>query len=266
VYFAGELLEGQPLASVREKLGKLFKADEATLDKLFSGKAQLLKRDCDEATALKYQQAMELAGARPIVKANQAPESPATAVTEPARPTTAADRIAALAQAPDMGAYDAAAETAEATAAAQTPEESSEGINLAPPGTETLKPDERAEPIVNDIDTSALDVDESAQRLSQEPPPPPAAPDTAHLSMADAGEDIPNLPSDAQPLSPDIDALELAPEGTDFSDCAAPPAQAPALDLSAIEVAPEGSDVLEEKYRDKTKVTAPDTDHLSLEN
>ena len=39
---------------MRANLARLFNADEATLDKLFSGKIQLLKRDCDEATAEKY--------------------------------------------------------------------------------------------------------------------------------------------------------------------------------------------------------------------
>ena len=69
VYFAGQLLPGQELTSVRDKLAKLFNADQQTLEKLFSGKAQLLKRDCDKATALKYKQAMERAGAQPVIKA-----------------------------------------------------------------------------------------------------------------------------------------------------------------------------------------------------
>ena len=69
IYFAGQLIEGQDLAGVRTRIGKLFKADAATLDKLFSGKTQLLKRDCDKATALKYKQAMEQAGALPVIKA-----------------------------------------------------------------------------------------------------------------------------------------------------------------------------------------------------
>ncbi len=52
VYFAGQVVEGYDLHSVRDKLAKVFNADQATLDKLFSGKAQLIKRDCDKATAL----------------------------------------------------------------------------------------------------------------------------------------------------------------------------------------------------------------------
>ena len=62
IYYAGEVLAGFDQSQVRKSLGALFKAGDATLDKLFSGKPQLLKRDCDEATALKYKQAMERAG------------------------------------------------------------------------------------------------------------------------------------------------------------------------------------------------------------
>ena len=79
VYFAGQLLEGQELSTVRDNLANVFNADQQTLDKLFSGKAQLLKRDCDKATALKYKQAMERAGALPVIK-----QAVAAAPTQPA--------------------------------------------------------------------------------------------------------------------------------------------------------------------------------------
>ena len=67
------------------------------------------------------------------------------------------------------------------------------------------------------------------------------------------------------PLSPNTDDIDLAPAGTDFSDCAAPDAAAPALDLSGIDLAPTGSAVLAEQYRKQDKTAAPDTDHISLE-
>ncbi len=67
IYFAGELLPEHDASEVRARLAKLFNANDATLDKLFSGKRQLIKRDCDKATALKYKQAMEKAGAKPVV-------------------------------------------------------------------------------------------------------------------------------------------------------------------------------------------------------
>ena len=264
VYFAGQLLPGQELSSVRDKLAKLFNADQQTLEKLFSGKAQLLKRECDKATALKYKQAMERAGAEPIIKASQstvaAEQSPAPAA---AKTMSAAERIAALAAAPDKGDYSP--EDASTGSAEQQPEPDPAGINLAAPGTDVLREDERSEPVVSEIDTSGIEVDASRQRLSEESPPPPPAPDTSHLDMGGVGEIIPNLPSEKVPLSPNTDAIGLSPEGTDFTDCAPPEAEPPPLDLSGMDLAPAGSDVVEEKYRKKEQAEAPSTDHISLE-
>ena len=266
VYFAGQLQEGQELSRVRDGLGKLFNADEQTLDKLFSGKAQLLNRDCDKATALKYKQAMERAGALPVLKQVQAAgtQPTATAAPAPTKTLSAAEKIAALAAAPDEAGYrseHAAASTDNEQG--QSPEQA--GMNLAPAGTEVLRENERQEPVRREIDTSGLEVDPAAQRLSEEPPPPAPAPDTSHLDMGAVGELIPTLPSDEQPLSPDTDAIDLAPEGTDFSDCAAPAAESPPLDLSGMDLAPPGSDVLEDKYRHKQPPPAPSTEHISLE-
>lgn len=266
VYFAGQIQPGQDLASVRDKLAKLFNADQQTLDKLFSGKAQLLKRDCDEATASKYKQAMERAGAQPIIKPGETAAAAEQAI--PAAPETlsAAERIAALAAAPDEGAYRSAAAQAPATATEKQAETAQDGINLAPPGTAVLRADERPEPVTAEVDTTGLEIDGAAQRLSEEAPPPPTAPDTNHLDMGDVGEMIPNLPSNQEPLSPDTAAIDLAPQGTDFTDCAPPAAEAPTLDLSGMDLAPAGAEVLEEKYRKKEQAEAPATDHISLKD
>ncbi|MEH6586533.1 MAG: hypothetical protein V7720_08235 [Halioglobus sp.] len=270
VYYAGELLDGQQLEQVRARLASLFKADDATLDKLFSGTAQLVKRECDKTTALKYQQAMENAGAKPLIKAAKAtappepePEPEPKTAQEPAKAQTAAERIAALAAAPDQGSYD---EPESAANASQSAIDNDSDLNLSPEGTEVLKPEERSEQVVADIDTSDLEVDEQSQRLSEEASAPPPAPDTSHLSMGEVGDEIPTLATEQQPTVPDTEGLTLTPEGTDFSDCAAPQAQAPVLDLSGIDLAPQGSDVLEEAHRNKPKPPPPATDHISLQD
>jgi hypothetical protein len=67
VYFAGRLMDGHDLDSVREKLAKVFNLDQQTLDKLFSGKNQLIKSDCDKATALQYKVVMQRAGAESTI-------------------------------------------------------------------------------------------------------------------------------------------------------------------------------------------------------
>jgi hypothetical protein len=263
IYFAGQLLEGQDLATVRSKLAKIFNANEQMLDKLFSGKTQLLKRDCDKATALKYKQAIERAGAQPVIKAVAAAPVETTPVT-PAM--SSAEKIAALAAAPEEIRYGSSSEPAAAAAAPAQEDFTADGVGLAPVGSDVLREDERSTPVAREIDTSGLTVDASAQRLSEEPAAPPAAPDTSHLDMGEVGEMIPNLPSHEEPLSPNIDNIDLAPDGTDFSDCAAPEAAEPVLDLSELNLAPEGAELLEEEYRNKHQATAPATDHIALED
>ncbi|MFT4521042.1 MAG: hypothetical protein ACI9JM_003453, partial [Halioglobus sp.] len=104
IYYAGQIIDGHDAVTVRKNLAKVFNADEATLNKLFSGKAQLLKRDCDKDTALKYKSAMQTAGALPILRElDTAPSDESV---------TAAQRIAALAAAAEPAATAAAADKA----------------------------------------------------------------------------------------------------------------------------------------------------------
>lgn len=265
VYFGGEILAGQEPAVVRERLGQLFKTDDKTLERLFNGRLHVVKRGCDRAAALKYKQAMERAGAKPVIKPETAAavQAPATEKA-PDKPLSAAERIAALAAAPDLDAYRG--DAANTASAAQETAASDRGINLAPPHSDVLRPEERAPEVHRDVDTGSLAVDMTAERLAAPGPPAPEAPDTSHLSMGEVGDDIPTLPRDSSPPPLDIEAISLAPEGTDFSDCAAPDAPAPALDLSNLDLAPPDSEVLEERYRDRDSPAAPPTDHLQVED
>jgi hypothetical protein len=263
VYFAGQILDGYDSDSVRNKLAKLFNADQATLDLLFSGKTQVIKRNCDHATALQYKSAIEQAGARPILKVIEA-EAGTENGADPKM--SAAQKIAALAAAPDEGRYEQSGGDAPPHEEPREPTGEPESIDLAPPGTEVLREEERAESVSIEIDTSGLQVDMAADRLPEDATPPPATVDTGHLSLADAGETIPNLPTTETPVSPSLDGLALSDAGTDFSDCASPATQAPTLDLSALTLESPGSDMLEEKYRKTEPGTGPSTDHLSLED
>lgn len=271
VYFAGQLLEGHELTTVRGRLASLFKADEATLDKLFSGQAQLVKRDCDRDTAQKYQQALERAGALPIIKAiPQAEPEPG----EPAaKKLTAAERIAMLAAAPDLMPAEASAGQAptpepitQPTPGPDAEDADPDGLSLLASGVDVLRPEERQEPVESAVTAPELEIDAAGQRLSSTPSAPPPAPDTSHLSTAEVGELLPGLPSETAPLSPDTSALDLAPEGTDLSDSAAPKAPVLELDLSAIDLAPAGSEVLEQQYRKHEDTPPPTTDHFSLDD
>jgi hypothetical protein len=239
-------------------MGRLFNADESTLDKLFSGKSQLLKRNCDKATALKYKQAIEQAGALPVIKALAA--EPATPPPEPTnKAMSARERIAALAAAPDMDAY------ARATQEPVEPPPAPGELHLLPLGTSVLEIDERAAPATSTVTPPALELDNSGQRLSAAPPPAPAPPDTSHLSEGGVGEKLPTLPSAATPVSPDTSAIDLSPTGTDFSDCAKPEHPATVSDLPGIDLAPAGAELVEQQYRRNVEASPPPTDHLALD-
>jgi hypothetical protein len=290
VSFSGQILTGFDPSAVRESLGKVFAADADTLDKLFSGKQRMIKQNCDEATAQKYRSAMERAGAEPIIEAIAAPAA-----------SSAADKIAALAAAPEDRRFRQPADSEQEThsehhtkpAQQTTPSQEAKPepetqlekstqtahvgstaaaasgngkIQLAPPETDMLRPDERPKPKMREVDTSSLSVDTSSERLAQPPHTPPDAPDTSHLDLGEVGALIPNLPSAKSPLSPNTDSLALSPEGTDFSDCGDAEPPTPELDLSAMAVAPAGADLLEQQYHKPTSTPAPDTDHISLED
>jgi len=260
VYFAGQLREGQELAGVRTRMGKLFNADEPTLDKLFSGRNQLVKRDCDKATALKYKQAIESAGAVPVIRAVAA-EPPTAADAAASGAMTAAEKIAALAAAPDPGHHKPPGP------ATHTAADALEGdLRLSPEGTAVLLPEERQAAAVSTVQTPDLQIGASGERLSAMPPPAPPPPDTSHLSEGPVGEAIPGLPVAPPGPAPDTSAIQVLPDGTDLSDCARPSPAQPNLDLSGIELAPAGSDVLEQRYRKNHDTPPPATDHLTLED
>lgn len=264
VYFAGQVMDGVELSDVRSKLAKVFSADKATLDKLFSGKPQLIKRECDKATALKFKQALERAGAIPIIKRAELAAAPTN--TTPAPPMTAAEKIAALAAAPDEARYQQRSQAPTPSESRSESAAAASGIVLAPPGTDVLREHERAEPAIREVDTSKLAVDSAAERLSPEPSPAPAAPDTGHLSMSDVGETIPNLDSRAHPVSPNLDGLALSEPGTDFSDCAKPEPLDLNLDLNHLTALPPGDKTVDEQQRRPVAAPAPNIDHISLED
>ncbi len=64
VVYKGEIQEGRDPEQVRTDLTSLFKLSGDKAEKLFSGEPVVVKKDTDEATARKYEELFELAGAR----------------------------------------------------------------------------------------------------------------------------------------------------------------------------------------------------------
>lgn len=91
VLFEGRLTGERPLDEVKRNLAALFKMKAEQVDALFTGKPVVIKRDIDQATALKYQAAFKKAGAVCAVISDAPPENTAQRAKPQAasRPATA---------------------------------------------------------------------------------------------------------------------------------------------------------------------------------
>ena len=94
VAFSGQISDGAETSEVKAKVAKMFNADDAKLAQLFSGRRVVIKKNIDQATAAKYQTALNRAGAEceiclvggaplaqsaPVAAAAPAPAAPAAA-------------------------------------------------------------------------------------------------------------------------------------------------------------------------------------------
>ena len=193
IYFSGDIAEGEALEDVRRRVGALFNAREATLDKLFSGRKQLIKRNCSHEEALKYRDAMRRAGA--------------LATLAPADSTATTDPTANASQgAPDRHPPDPADSRSGAAGESQGPA----GFSLAPAGTEVLLPTERHTPADATVALPAFTVAPAGERLAEPRPAAPPPPDTSHISDSEIGDALPGLSRSAPPSPPDTSGLSLA--------------------------------------------------------
>jgi hypothetical protein len=259
IYFRAEILAGQDEALVKARIGAMFKANEAKIAQLFSGKAIAIKKGVDKAAALKYQQAFKNAGAKAVITASPAPSAAPVSKATPSATPEIASAVSATAPSPKA---EATAPT-ESVASESAPTKSEGSWDVLPPGSDVLKPSERK--VVEDanIDTSAIKL-ASVFAQVDEPPTPPPAPDTQHLSMAKAGSDMnPDKPEPAAPLEIDLSALDLAEAGARMSDESEEIAPLD-IDLSAISTAEPGSDL--GQIKKDPPPAAPDTSHLSIDD
>ena len=77
VVFRGDVEPGKSVMDVKEGLAKLFKADPARIEQMFSGKPVVIKGNLDEETALHYQSSLQKVGAVVEIRSNQPADSAA---------------------------------------------------------------------------------------------------------------------------------------------------------------------------------------------
>ena len=63
IIFRGEIAEGRDIEEVKKNLASLFKVSDEKIEQLFSKRAVNIKKNVEHATAIKYKEAIEKAGA-----------------------------------------------------------------------------------------------------------------------------------------------------------------------------------------------------------
>ncbi|MFW5969322.1 MAG: hypothetical protein ACOCP9_01650 [Halofilum sp. (in: g-proteobacteria)] len=183
VVFRGEITGDQPVEVVKQQLANLFRMTPERVEALFSGKPVVVKKNIDEATARRLEQAFRRAGAACEVRAPAAAAPPGTGTaSEPA--DSAEDRTAPRPE-PEpstrTGGSIAAAGDPNHTVLDLAVPDSFEGLEIdtsdAPLSTPRVQP-------APEIDTGGLSLaGDDAGPLSDRPRPPPPDIDTSGLSM-----------------------------------------------------------------------------------
>ncbi len=186
VVFAGQLVKGADPDTVKGNLGRLFKMDADRVEKLFSGQPVVLKKDADQATAMKFRAALKQAGAECVLKPlDAAPEETRQDAAPAASPAPAAPEQAAT-----------------PPAAAEVGHAQQDSGDLETVGTIRTGGTGFSGPY------SVADVGEDMDNSEHAAPPP--APDVSHLSMAGVGEDLGQKKKEEEIKVPDISHLSLS--------------------------------------------------------
>jgi len=242
IIFKGEIVPGANEATVRANVAQLFKANEKVLEKLFSGEPIAIKKDVDQAGAMKYRALMKKAGAICYALDPNAP------LTEAGKPATV-----------QKPAVTSSSGSASAPAKQEKPSGTDWGI--APPGSILVEPKEIEGIEIPDI--SAISIAALGADMVENPHEQPEA-NIADLDvgLAPVGADMGEKKKEAHFELPSFEGMDVAPVGADMSDPVEKDVPPPP-DVSSITIAPVGSDVGElKKEAPSPKV---DISHIKLE-
>lgn len=189
VAFAGELMPDAEADQVKANLARLFQADLQRIAALFSGRRVVIKSNLDAASAEKYRQTLERAGARVEVS----PVGEAQAVAPAAAPVPAPAAASAAPVPAPAPAVTAAVPGGEFPALKVAPRDeymaafrdvSAPDFGLAPVGVDLQ--DARPAAAAPNLDLSQLSVAPVGSDMGQAKAAPAAPPpDTSHLRLVD---------------------------------------------------------------------------------
>lgn len=183
VAFSGQISDGADLDEVKVQVGKMFKADDAKLAQLFSGKRIVIKKNIDQATAARYESALNNAGAE--CEVNALDEVAAVAMTPVAAPAES-NAVTTPSSAQYETTYDGEVEPPPQTDPLGISGDQIEdlAISIAPVGSELQ--DAHAEPEEPQIDITGLDIAPVGSDIgATKKDPVPPLPDTSGITMAD---------------------------------------------------------------------------------
>lgn len=204
ILFKGEVMPTLDPEQVAADLARLFKASPEKIAPLFNGGAHTLKSGLDRDAAERYRDTLKKAGAIVYLRRQGVP-----------------------------------AREASSTRAANN---SNGDLSVAPMVGNLVRDEEREAIVPVEVDTSALtlaaDTDSPLQAPAQSTV---EAPDTAHISVAEAGADLnPDRPEPIPVAAPDTDDLSLAPADIERLVDPQPEPDHPLPDIAAMALEPEG--------------------------
>ena len=225
IYFSGKVIDQDQVEAVKQKVGKLFNANEAVLNQLFSTQPTKIKKAVDMDTAIKYRVKFREAGAIVDIRPSQsaAPAPPPAAEAIPENNFTAEEAKAApvpQASTPSVSPQDTATPSAQNLEASlampgsvidETPETPPASFNtdqfdLGAANEGSLE--EFAETVIAAPapDISSLDLDHTTGPLDTSPEPEPLEVDTSNLAIDAFSGDLDQTPP---PPPADIDSSSL---------------------------------------------------------
>ena len=183
VAFSGQIVDGTNPEEVKARVGKMFKANEAKIAALFSGKRVVIKKNIDQKTATKYKAALYEAGAISEIK-SMSDEGASTVTPPPPKPEPA--------PAPKQTS-DISIETGEWGEVEPPPQVDPLGIT----GDQ-----------IEDLDATLAPVGSAVRDKFEETPEPEF--DLTEFNIAPVGSDIGSAKKDPEPPPPDTNGITLA--------------------------------------------------------
>jgi hypothetical protein len=243
VIFRGDIVMGQSLPDVKQRLKQIFKVDDARIDNLFKGKPVPLKTHLTQDDAEKYRLILRKAGAVVVVEA-MSQAKPAPTVSKATASSTGILRPSAQWRLAPVGSR-----LSDSSAAASTPKIISLAhLTVAPQLGNLLKDNERPSIPEATINANSLDWDLSplGEALLRE---------------------TEKAPESVSGIDPETLSWGLTPVGESLLT-AAEKAVVPAvtIDTSALSVAEMGGDLLNPSEKKQSASVEIDTSHLNLVN